>query len=126
MASGELSSRDRAELDRAIRDAEQSSRFEFSVYRGRTEGSPREFAERLHGSLATPARSVLVLVDPHSRAIEVVTGREARRNLTDPEVELAVLAMQSAFAEGDDVGGIKRGLALLAEYARAPETLHFD
>lgn len=69
---------------------------------------------------------MLVLVDPAARAIEVVTGVEVRRNLTDAEVELAVLAMQTAFAEGDQVGGIKRGLSLLAEYARAPETLHFD
>lgn len=126
VASGELSSRDRAELDRAIRDAEQTSRFEFSVFRGATEGDPRQFARRLHATLSTPERSVLVVVDPTSRVIEVVTGLEVRRNLTDPEVELAVLAMQTAFSQGDHVGGIKRGLALLADYARAPKTLHFD
>lgn len=126
MASGELSSRERAEVDRAIRDAEQASRYEFSVYRGAAEGDPREFARRLHGALSTPEQSVLVLVDPGARAIEVVTGLEVRRDLSDAEVELAVLAMQSAFTEGDQIGGIKRGLSLLAEYARAPETLHFD
>ena len=126
MASGELSSRERAELDRAIRDAEQASRYEFSVYRGAAEGDPRAFARRLHGALSNPELSVLVLVDPAARVIEVVTGHEVRRNLSDAEVELAVMAMQSAFAEGDQIGGIKRGLSLLAGYARAPETLHFD
>ena len=126
MASGELSSRERAELDRAIRDAEQTSRYEFSVYLGETEGEPRAFAHRLHGALATPERSVLVLVDPEARVIEVVTGQHARRDLSDTEVELAVLAMQTAFVEGDRIGGIRRGLSLLAGYARAPETLHFD
>ena len=126
MASGELSSRERAELDRAIRDAEQTSRFEFSVYRGAVQGDPREFAYRLHGALANPELSVLLLVDPVARVIEVVTGLEARRNLSDAHVELAVLTMQTAFADGDQIGGIKRGLSLLAGYARAPETLHFD
>jgi hypothetical protein len=35
-----------------------------------------------------------------------------------------VLAMQSEFAAGDLVGGLKRGIALLADHARAPQTLH--
>ena len=39
-------------------------------------------------------------------------------------VRLAGIAMQSAFAQGDLVGGIKRGLAQLAEAARKPQTLH--
>ena len=56
--------------------------------------------------------------------IEVVTGVEVRRNLTDREVELAVLQMQSAFAAEDLVGGLKRGISMLADHARAPETLH--
>ena len=47
---------------------------------------------------------------------------EVRRTLTRPEVELAVLEMQSAFAEGDLVGGLKRGHRMLAEHARAPQT----
>jgi len=71
-----------------------------------------------------PPRSILILVDPVVRAIEVVTGVEVRRNLTDREVELAVLEMQSAFAAGDLVGGLKRGISMLADHARAPETLH--
>jgi hypothetical protein len=65
-------------------------------------------------------------VDPARRALEVVTGAEVRRNLSDGEVELAVLQMQSAFAEGDLVGGLKRGISMLAEHARAPLTLHAD
>ena len=56
--------------------------------------------------------------------VEVVTGVDVRRNLTDREVELAVLEMQSEFAAGDLVGGLKRGITMLADHARAPETLH--
>jgi hypothetical protein len=124
VAAGEFSSGERHEIDRCIRAAEQASRYEFSVYVGVAEGEPDAFARRLHASLVAPPRSVLILVDPVVRALEVVTGVEVRRNLSDREVELAVLEMQSAFAAGDLVGGLKRGISMLADHARAPETLH--
>jgi hypothetical protein len=124
VAAGEFSSSERHEIDRAIRAAEQASRYEFSVYVGHAEGEPKAFAKRLHASLVAPPRSVLILVEPAARALEVVTGVEVRRNLSDPEVELAVLAMQSDFAAGDLAGGLKRGICMLADHARAPETLH--
>lgn len=124
VASGELTSRERAELDRVIRSAEQISRVEFSVFRGISEGDPRAFAGSLHAALAAPDRSVLVMVDPIARVIEVVTGAEVRRTLSDREVELAVLAMKTAFAEGNEMGGLTRGIHLMAEHARAPRTMH--
>ncbi len=115
---------DRFEIDKAIRAAEQSSRHEFSVFVGHAEGTPRTFAERLHNASVAPDRSVLLLVDPRARVIEVVTGSHVRRVLDDHAVELAVLQMRSAFAEGDLVGGLVRGIAQLADHARAPETRH--
>jgi len=126
VAAGEFSPGERYEVDRAIRAAEQASRCEFSVFVGDSGAEPEAFARRLHARLVAPARSVLILVDPLSRAVSVVTGADVRRNLTDGEVELAVLQMKSAFAEGDLVGGLKRGISMLAEHARAPLTLHAD
>lgn len=119
-----LKDSDRHEIDKAIRTAEQVSRYEFSVFVGRAEGAPREFAERLHSASVAPDRSVLVMVDPRARVVEVVTGAVVRRVLDDHAVELAVLQMRSAFAEGDLVGGLVRGIAQLAEHARAPQTRH--
>lgn len=125
MATGDaFSPGQRAEIDKAIRQAETLSRLEFSVYVGRSEGETRPFAERLHATLSTPERSVLVLVDPAARLLEVVTGAEARRVLDDAEVHLAVLSMQTAFAAGDLVGGITRGVHQLAEHARRPQLRH--
>jgi uncharacterized membrane protein YgcG len=127
VAGGEaFTASQRHQIDKAIRDAEQMSRYEFSVYVGASEGETRPFAERLHAALAAPDRSVLVLVDPAARIVEVVTGREARRDLDDAEVKLAVLAMQSAFAAGDLVGGIVAGVHQLAEHARRPMLKHQD
>lgn len=121
---GELRPSDRHEIDKAIRAAEQSCRYEFSVFVGRSEGQPRAFAERLHAASVAPDRSVLIMVDPHARVVEVVTGAVVRRTLDDQEVTLAVLQMQTAFAEGDLVGGLIRGIWQLAEHARTPETRH--
>jgi len=119
-----FSAAQRHEIDKAIRDAETMCRLEFSVFVGASEGETRPFAERLHAALVAPSRSVLVMVDPAARIVEVVTGSEARRSLGDEEVKLAVLGMQSAFAAGDLVGGIKRGVLQLAEHARHPRLLH--
>ena len=125
VARGEqLTSAERTELDRAIRAAEQASRAEFSVFIGHAGEEPRAHARLLHGSLTAPARSVLILVDPSAHALEVVTGSDVRRRVTDQQVDLAILAMSSDFADGNLVGGLKRGLSMLAEAARPERTLH--
>jgi uncharacterized membrane protein YgcG len=122
--SREFTAAQQVALDQAIRAAEQVSRFEFSVFVGTAEGDARAFAERLHASLSTPPRSVLVMVDPTARLVEVVTGSEVRRVLSDHEVGLAVLEMRADFASGDLVRGLRRGISMLAMQARAPRTLH--
>ncbi len=115
---------ERQQIDKAIRDAEMVCRYEFSVFVGPTEGEARRFAERLHSALVAPDRSVLLMVDPAARLLEVVTGSEVRRELEDHEVRLAVIEMQSQLVHGDLVGGIVRGINMLAAYARKPRTLH--
>ena len=124
--SARFSATDKVALDETIRKAERLSRVEFSVFVGHAEGEPRTYALTLHGTLVAPARSILILVDPDARALEVVTGGSVRRTLSDHQVELAVVQMQSLFAEGDLVGGLRRGIQMLAEHARAPQTLHED
>ena len=124
VAAGDFSNAERYALDEAIRKAEQQSRVEFSLFVGSAEGEPRAFATQLHNSLVAPSRSILIMVDPDARALEIVTGGYVRRTLTDKEVELTALQMQTSFAEGDLVGGLKRGITMLAEHARPQNTLH--
>ena len=119
-----FSAAQRLQIDKAIRDAETECRYEFSVYVGPADEDTRAFAERLHASLVAPAISVLIMVDPVARAIEVVTGAQARRDLDDREVRLALADMQTEFAHDDLAGGIVRGIQRLAAYARGPRTLH--
>ncbi|GAA1132182.1 DUF5130 family protein [Nocardioides aquiterrae] len=126
MGVGEFNAAERFQIDEAIRKAELVSRFEFSVFVGRVSGEPRAFATQLHNRLVAPPRSILIMLDPAARALEIVTGGLVRRNLTDREVELVALQMQSMFAEGDLVGGLRRGIQELADHAQAPETLHAE
>ena len=122
MAAGDVQQRTSGSRS-TRRSARPSScrRVEFSVFVGTAEGEPRAFATRLHNSLVAPARSILIMVDPDARALEIVTGGYVRRTLSDHEVELAALEMQTAFAAGDLVGGLKRGIEMLAEHARPAE-----
>jgi uncharacterized membrane protein YgcG len=111
-------------LEKAVHNAEVFSGLNFSVFVGVAEEDARAYAERLHGVLEDPTNSVLVLCDPEFHALEIVTGREARRWLTDVECGLAVATMQTSFVVGDIVGGLVAGIQQLGEAARHPRTLH--
>lgn len=125
MPGGEaFTASERHQIDKAIRDAETVSRFEFSVFVGASEGETGPFARRLHAALTAPDRSVLLMVDPSARILEIVTGKDVRRHLTDSEVALAAMAMESDFAVGNLTAGIVHGLNLLSEHARRHEMLH--
>ena len=114
----------RRTVERAIDNAQRLSGFAFSVFVGPVEGDPRAYAEAVHARLPDPATSVLVLVDPTQRALEIVTGSVARRDLEDAAAALAALSMQTAFAAGDLAGGLAAGINQLGESARRPPSLH--
>jgi uncharacterized membrane protein YgcG len=117
-ASEVLSGPERLSLDRVIRRAEQTSRFEFSVYIGQIEGDDsRAFATQLHNRLVAPSRSVMFVIDPVRRIIEVVTGGDVRRVVTDAQVELAVAAMTDDLAAGQYAKGLERAIDQLAQQA---------
>ncbi|HZA02923.1 MAG TPA: DUF5130 family protein [Propionibacteriaceae bacterium] len=125
MPAGEaLTREDLKRLEKAVHNAEAFSGLIFSVFVGVAEENARAYAERLHGALEDPARSVLVLCDPEFHALEIVTGTEARRWLSDEQCGLAAATMQTSFVVGDIVGGLATGIQQLGEAARHPRTLH--
>jgi uncharacterized membrane protein YgcG len=125
LAGEAFSQRQRDEIVRAIQRAEQQCGLRFSVYVGAVEGTPRAYARRLHAALGAEApRSVLVLVDPSTRALEIVTGEFAKRWVDDRATALAAMSMTASFAAGDLHGGIVQGVQQLAEHARHPRSLH--
>lgn len=117
----------RSELDRLIRaqhDAEAASGLTFSLFVGVSEEDSRAYAERLHSALDEPDHAVLVLCDPEFRALEIITGAQARRVLPDVECRFAAASMQTSFLGGDIVGGLVNGIQLLGQSARQPRMLH--
>jgi uncharacterized membrane protein YgcG len=106
------------DISRACTTASAETGLHYSVYVGPVEGEIRDHAERLHAALGPFAtRGVLVLVAPGDRQLEIVTGRDSSRRLSDRACALAALSMTTAFAGGDLTGGIVTGLRMLSEAA---------
>ena len=118
MPAGEvLSPGQRAEVERALRVAEEQSGLAFSLYLGPWSDG-RVGAEKLHAELTNPDYTVLIAVDPAARALQIVTGRQARLALDDRACALAAMSMTSSFTAGDLAGGVRDGLAVLGEQGR--------
>jgi hypothetical protein len=115
---GPFTTRQLLRIDDALRTADESTGLTFSVYVGELAEPFRAAAEPLHAQLPDPPRSVLIAVAPNQRALEIVTGPRARRQLPDRDCKLAALSMTAAFGGGDLAGGIVAGLAQLAEHGR--------
>jgi uncharacterized membrane protein YgcG len=117
--SGEAFSNDQVHsITRAAANASMETGLHFSVYIGGVDGDVRDAAEKLHAALgpAAPA-GVLILVSPGDRLLEIVTGKESARRLSDRACALAALSMTTSFAGGDLTGGVVTGLRMLSESA---------
>jgi hypothetical protein len=122
--SGEAFTNDQVRsIERAVETASNETGLCFSVYIGGAEGDIRDEAEKLHAAIGPGATAaVLVLVSPGDRLLEIVTGTESARRLSDRACALAALSMTTSFAGGDLVGGIVTGVRMLAEAAGQPLT----
>jgi hypothetical protein len=114
---GPFTTRQLLRLDEALRVADQQTGLTFSVYLGDLDEPVREHAEKLHKQLDGADRAVLLAVSPNQRALEIVTGNEARKRISDRDAKLAALSMAAAFAGGDLAGGVLSGLDQLASHA---------
>jgi hypothetical protein len=114
---GPFTTRQLLRLDEALRVADQQTGLTFSVYVGELEEPVREHAEKLHKQIEGAARSVLVAVSPNQRVLEIVTGSDARKRISDRDAKLAALSMAASFAGGDLAGGVLSGLDQLATHA---------
>jgi uncharacterized membrane protein YgcG len=112
-------------IERAIDQAHSESGLKYSVFVGAPEGDLREQARQLLGALGDEGeRSVVVVIDPAQRRLEILTGTTAARYLDDRATALGAMSMTSSFTAGDLAGGIVAGLHTLSEHARHPRTLH--
>jgi hypothetical protein len=88
-------------ITQAAADASRATGLHFSVYVGGVEGDVRDAAEKLHAALGPLApTAVLVVVSPGDRLLEIVTGKQSARRLSDRACALAALSMTTSFAGG--------------------------
>ena len=121
-----LTDAQRARLARAVETADRATGLDFLVRIGVLDGG-RADAEALVAARGAEApRTVLVAVDPPARALEIVTGSAASAVLDDRTCALASLTMTTSFAAGDLVGGLCRGIQVLADHGRAVALRHID
>ena len=114
---GPFTTRQLLRLDEALRVSDQQTGLTFSVYLGDLAEPVRQSAEALHKQVDHAATAVLIAVSPNQRILEIVTGSEARKRISDRDAKLAALSMAAAFAGGDLAGGILAGLDQLASHA---------
>jgi hypothetical protein len=117
VADGPFTTRQLLRLDEAMRVADQQTGLTFSVYLGELETPTRDYAEALHKQIENADNAVLIAVSPNQRRLEIVTGAEARKRISDRDAKLAGLSMAAAFAGGDLAGGVLAGLDQLASHA---------
>lgn len=122
MAAGEmgkLNHREHQLVGNAVARAEQHTGMQFCVYLGTiNDVDPRAEAEDMFVKSGLHARpSVLLVVDPKQRRVEIVTGDRARRRIPDGDAAAAVDAMTKAFRDGDLAGGVVAGVDHLATSA---------
>lgn len=115
--NGPFTTRQLLRLDEALRTADASSGLTFSVYLGDLDQPVRDHALRLHTQLVDPPKSVLIAVSPNQRQLEIITGSESRKRISDRDAKLAALSMAAAFGGGDLAGGLISGLDQLATHA---------
>jgi hypothetical protein len=105
-------------LDDVIREAERFTGLRFSAYLGDMGGNTEAFAQGLLSGLGADSRdAVLLAISPGQRVVEVATGGEAARRITDRAARLAVLAVVSSCTDGDIPGALVTGIRILADQA---------
>src|SRR6476469_3378589 len=105
-------------LDDVLREAERFTGLRFSAYLGDLGSNPGASAQNLLAGLGADApAAVLLAISPGQRVVEVATGGEAARRVTDRAAKLAVLAVQSSCGDGDIPGALVTGIRILADQA---------
>jgi uncharacterized membrane protein YgcG len=113
------------DIERVISVASAETGLNFSVFVGNVDGDIRDAAESKHAAFGAAAtETVLVVISPGDRLLEIVTGDAAARRLSDRACALAALSMTTAFAGGDLAGGVITGVRMLAEAAGHPISAH--
>jgi ribosomal protein S5 len=116
-----FTTRERGEVQRALQYAGEASGLKFAVVVREVGGPLRPYAESVQAAMEDPPRSVLVVVDPVARGLEIVTGARARRRIDDASCDSVAAAIVRATGEGGVSRGLVMGLQQLGQIAGPPQ-----
>ncbi len=117
-ADSPLSRSDLELLDDVLIEAERVTGLRFTAYVGNLGSDTRGTAESLLTGLGDEAPvAVLLAISPGQRVVEVVTGGEASRRISERAARLAVLSVVASAGDGDITGSLVNGLRILADQA---------
>jgi uncharacterized membrane protein YgcG len=122
VAVGDLTKADKKRIDAAVADAERLTGIEMCVILGaKAHIDPRTEAERAFHKAGLHERpSVLIVVTPSARTLEIVVAHDLRDRVTDQMCDETVHLMTGLFALGNLAGGLEQGIRHLAERASSP------
>ena len=124
MARDGFGRRGRGEVERALQYAGEASGLKYAVVvrevEGGVTGGVRGYAEGVHAAMADPPRSVLVVVDPQARVVEIVTGTRSARRIPDDACARVADSIGRTAAHGDLVRALVGGLQQLGQVAGPP------
>lgn len=113
-----LRTRDLEQLDEVLTIAERATGLRFATYLGDLGSDTNATALEILKALGDDAPyAVLVAVSPGQRVVEIVTGGEAARRVSDRAARLGVLAVVAACADGDLSGALVGAVRTLADQA---------
>jgi hypothetical protein len=103
-------------LDEALTMASRETGLRFNLYLGELGPDPRDAVRDVFAGLGPAASdSVVIAVSPEQRVVEIVTGEQAAKLLPDRGAKLGVMSMVAEFRDGDLLGGLIKGLRMLAD-----------
>lgn len=128
MAAGELSDLEKQRLNVTIAEVEALTGIEVCVVvRSQVETDARREAERLFHGLGMHQRpSLMIMVVPHLRSLEVLTAQGLSGRLSNEQCDRAVKVMTELFAGDDIPGGLEQGLLALADFIGPRTDGRFD
>lgn len=119
MAAGErLGKRDRARLERVVRQAESDCGLQICLYLGPADGESRQHAERLFQAADAHTRpAVMLYVALGARRVECIVAPQLADRISDAAAQDAIDQMIPLLAAGDVVAGLQIGLQRIAAAA---------
>lgn len=107
-------------LDDALIDATRLTKIRFNVFVGDLGADTAAGADAVFPGTPDAIRSVLIAVDPNSKAIEIRSGRRVSNRVTDRVAQLGITAALGPFRDGNLLDGLVSSVRVMSASILSP------